>query len=421
MFATIIALRPTVNLENIMPEEKTPTILCLASEFKGLPFIREAKRLGSDIVLLVAEKDAEKAWPLESVDTFFTMPDLHSQPNITYAVSYLARSHQIDRIVALDDYDVATAASLREHMRLPGMGETVARRFRDKLAMRVRAKEAGIAVPEFTGIFNYDDLRQFMDRVSPPWVLKPRFAAGAHGIQKIYESEALWRTLDRLGDQQSVFLLEQFLPGDVYHVDSIIYAGEPVFITSSKYGAPPLAITQGGGIFATRILDRDKDEHQALAAANKEVLTALGHQDGTSHTEFIRAHEDGRYYFLETAARVGGAHIDKMVKAASDIDLWTEAARMEMAGIKNELYRLPEHRLDYAGLVICLARQEHPDLSGYQDPEIVWRLEKPHHAGLLVMSPDAGRVEELVNSYSERFAYDFLHHVKGEFEGRLTI
>jgi biotin carboxylase len=395
--------------------------LCLASEFKGQPFIEEAKRLGSNIILLVQERDAAEAWPHDSIDTFFTMPDLYTQPNITFAVSYLARSHQIDRIVALDDYDVATAASLREHMRLPGMSESIARHFRDKLAMRTCASQAGFTVPEFTGIFNYDKLREFIDRVSPPWVLKPRFAAGAHGIQKIYESEALWRTLDRLGDQQSNFLLEQFLPGDVYHVDAIISEGDPLFITTSKYGAPPLAITQGGGIFATRILDRSSDEHRALEEGNQEILAILGHQNGIAHTEFIRAHADGRYYFLETAARVGGANIDKMVEAASDLNLWKEAARIEVTGIRDEPYRLPEHRLDYSGLVICLARQEYPDLSAYQDPEIVWRLEKPHHAGLLVSSPDAGRVEYLVNSYSERFAHDFLHHVEGEFKGRLTI
>lgn len=404
-----------------MSEKGSPTILCLASEFKGQPFIEEAKRLGSNIILLVQERDAAETWPHDSIDTFFTMPDLYTQPNITYAVSYLSRSHPIVRIVALDDYDVATAASLREHMRLPGMSESIARHFRDKLAMRTCAGQAGFAVPEFTGIFNYDKLREFMGDVSPPWVLKPRFAAGSHGIQKIYESEALWRALDRLGDQQSNFLLEQFLPGEVYHVDAIISEGNPVFATTSKYGAPPLAITQGGGIFATRILDRSSDEHRALEKANKEILAILGHQDGIAHTEFIRAHSDGRFYFLETAARVGGANIDKMVEAASDLNLWREAARIEIAVIRNEPYRLPEHRLDYSGLVICLASQEHPDLSAYQDPEIVWRLEKPHHAGLLVASADAGRVEYLVNSYSERFARDFLHHVEGEFKGRLTI
>jgi biotin carboxylase len=405
-----------------MSDQQPPTILCLASEFKGLTFIEEAKRLGSRIILIVKERDADEPWPRDSVDVFFTMPDLHTQPNITYAVSYLAREYQIDRVVALDDFDVATAASLREHMRLPGLNESTARHFRDKLAMRVRAHQAGVNVPGFTGIFNYDRLREFMNRFSPPWVLKPRFSAGAIGIQKIYESEALWRTLDRLGDLQSNYLLEQFLPGEVFHVDTVIYDGEPIFARASKYGETPLQVTQGGGIFSTRTLEPASEEHQALIAANQQVLTALGHSFGVSHTEFIRAFDDGRFYFLETAARVAGANIDRMVRAASGIDLWTEAARIEVAGIRQEGYQLPPVRDDNAGLVICLARQEYPDLTPYQDPEIVWRLEKPHHAGLLVASPDAQRIEALVASYNERFAQDFLHHIPGkEKEARNTI
>jgi hypothetical protein len=57
-------------------------------------------------------------------------------PDIQHAISYLARSRKIDRIIPLDDYDVLTAAAIREHTRIPGMGQTTARRFRDKLAMR---------------------------------------------------------------------------------------------------------------------------------------------------------------------------------------------------------------------------------------------------------------------------------------------
>ncbi len=406
-----------------MTDEGSPTILCLASEFKGVPFIEEAKRSGSNIILVVREKYAGEPWPHDSVDTFFTMPDLYTQPNITYAVSYLARSHEVDRIVALDDFDVATAAALREHMRLAGMNESTARHFRDKLAMRVRARDAGVAVPEFNSVFNYDQLRDFMGRVAPPWVLKPRFSAGAIGIQKIYESEALWRTLDRLGDTQSNYVLEQFLPGDVFHVDSVIWQGEVQFAIASKYGAPPLSITQGGGTFVTRTLDRQSVENQTLQAANRQIMIALGHQDGVAHTEFIRAHEDGRFYFLETAARVAGAHIDKMVKAASGIELWAEAARIELASIRGEPYQIPKYREDNAGLIICLARQEHADLSPYEDPEIIWRMQKPHHAGLLIAAPDQARIETLLNSYNERFAQDFLHHLPGkEKEGaRNTI
>lgn len=404
-----------------MDEQQPITLLCLASDFKGVPFIEETKRLGASILLLVKEDVAGSPWPFEIIDDFFQMPDLYSQPNVTYAVSYLARAHKIDRIVALDDYDVATAASLREHLRLPGMNESIARHFRDKLAMRVKARKAGIRVPDFSAVFHYDDLREFMGRVQAPWMLKPRFEAGARGIRKLHHAEEVWRALEELGDQQSYYLLEQFLPGDVYHVDSIIWDGEPLFALVSKYGAPPLSITQGGGIFNTRTLDRDSEESQALVEYNKTILRSLGHRQGVAHTEFIRSEADNQFYFLETAARVGGANIDRMVKAASGIELWAEAARVEMASIRGEEYQLPDHRQDYAGLIICLAQQESPNLSSYNEPEIVWRLDKPYHAGLLIASEAAQRVENLLNEYNARFARDFLHHLPGTREVRTTI
>ncbi len=404
-----------------MPDPRPITILCLASEYKGVPFIQECARQGARVVLMTAEKYGDKEWPWADIAVHHNMPDLHTQPNITYAVSWLARGHDIDRIVALDDYDVATAASLREHLRLPGLGESTARRFRDKLAMRAAAAAAGIRVPPFTGLFNYDRLRDYMAQVPAPWVLKPRFEAGAVGIRKLHDSEQVWRSLDELGDQQSFYLLEQFVPGDVYHVDALVWEGEVVFAVSSRYGEPPLSVTQGGGIFNTRLLPRDSDEFRTTTAMAGEIFRAFGLARGVTHTEFIRAHADGQFYFLETAARVGGAHIDKMVEAATGVALWQEAARIELAAARGEVYRVPDHRADYAGLVICLARDEWPDLSAYNDPEVVWRVPRANHAGLLIASPDAGRVAALLEQYTERFARDFLAHAPQTKQARTTL
>ena len=89
---------------------------------------------------------------MSAVDERFLMPDLSVQPDIQHAISYLARSRRIDRIIALDDYDVLTAAAVREHTRIPGMGVTTARRFRDKLAMRYQAQSKGLLVPEFVPV-----------------------------------------------------------------------------------------------------------------------------------------------------------------------------------------------------------------------------------------------------------------------------
>ncbi len=384
------------------------TILCLASYEKGHEFLRECKRQGCTVVLLTSESLKDKAeWPLESIDELFYMPDQNHEWNradTVKAVSYLARTRALDRVVALDDFDVEMAAALREHLRVPGMGETTVRHFRDKLAMRMKARECGLAVPEFVHVLNYDAVRRFMESVRAPWVLKPRSMAGAIGIKKIHGTDELWQALEALGDMQSFYLLEQFVAGDIFHVDCIVSEEEITFATASGYGRPPMEVAHGGGIFTTRILERESEDARRLVEENQGVMAGLGMVRGVSHTEFIKAREDGRIYFLETSARVGGAHIVELVEAASGVNLWAEWAKVEISGGG---YCAPEVKQDYAGMLISLARQERPDMSGYKDPEIVWRLTQDHHAGVIVQSASAARVRELVTEYERRFMEDF--------------
>lgn len=384
------------------------TILCIGSFFKGNAFLRECKRQGCRVILISIEKLKDAAWAWESIDEFHYMPKL-VLPDIINAVSYLARERRIDRIVPLDDFDVETAAALREHLRTPGMGDTTARYFRDKLAMRVQARDSDIPVPPFVHVLNYDRLRAFMADVPPPWMFKPRSQAGSIGLKKVDDSEELWRSLDELGDLQSHYVLEKYLPGPVYHVDSIVSEREVVFNIAHRYGRPPMDVFHSGGIFTTHTLAYDDAETEALFALNRRVLSSLGMVRGVTHVEFIRANQDGQFYFLECAARVGGANIDELVMAAAGVNLWAEWARIELAHLRGERYELPPIRRDYAGLILCLARQDHPDLSGYADSEIVWRLEnKKNHAGLIVASPHLERVQGLLGDYAERFTQDFL-------------
>jgi biotin carboxylase len=389
---------------------RTLTILCLASYEKGQEFMRECKRQGCRVLLLTSLSLRDNAdWPRESIDEIFYMPDVNKQwemDALVKSVSYVARTEQIDRIVPLDDFDLEKAAALREHLRVPGLGETTTRYFRDKLAMRMQAQEAGIPVPDFAAVLNYDRLRDYMARVSAPWLLKPRFEASATGIRKIATPDELWRALDELGDRQSFHLLERYVPGDIYHVDSIVYDNELRFVICSRYGTPPLDVVHGGGIFTTRTLARGTDDERALQAANHAVLRAMKLSRGVSHTEFIKGREDGQFYFLETAARVGGANIVELIEAATGINLWAEWAKIEIAGGRGN-YHVPLARADHAGLLVTLAREDWPDTSAYDDPEIVWRMNKHHHAGLIVRSPDPQRIEHLLTTYARRFIKDF--------------
>ncbi len=388
--------------------ETTPlTFLCITTYEKGQEFMRECKRQGCRVLLLTAETLRNADWPRESLDDVFYIPAELPLSDIVKAVSHLAREKKIDRIVALDEFDMETAATLREHMRIPGMGLTTMRYFRDKLAMRMKAMEGGIRVPDFIPVLNHQDIRYYLHHVSGPWVLKPRSEASAIGIRKIESADALWPLLEMLGDQQSTFLLEKFIPGDVYHVDAVVSETEVVFSSVSRYGAPPMTVAQQGGIFTTYLLPADSQEAISLRQFNRDLIKALGLVRGVSHAEFIGAHSDGHFYFLECAARVGGAYICEMVETATGINLWREWARIEIAGGKQP-YHLPVTRNDYAGIILSLARQENPDTSNYNDPEIALRLKKRHHAGLVLRSPDPERIRTLLETYAVGFAHDFL-------------
>ena len=142
-----------------------------------------------------------KAWTTRSI-----FPLRLPLADIVQAVTHLARTHKIDRIVALDEFDMETAATLREHLRVPGMGLTTMRYFRDKLAMRMRALDRGVRVPDFVPVFNHDDIRYYLEHVPGPWVLKPRQEASAIGIKKIHAADELWPVLGATGGQAVVVL-----------------------------------------------------------------------------------------------------------------------------------------------------------------------------------------------------------------------
>ena len=388
--------------------DTTQRFLCIASYEKGQDFLRQCAELGVKPTLLTVEKLRDADWPRDALDDLTTVPAELSREQILNTVSWMARGRRFDRVVALDEFDQEMAALVREHMRLPGMNLSTANRYRDKLAMRTSARQMGFLVPEFCGIFCYDDLRAYMERVPAPWLLKPRAEASALGIRKIEDPEKLWRTLDELGDEQSRFLLEQFVPGDIFHVDSIVSKSKVVFSVAHQYGRPPMQVMHEGGVFTTRTVDRASGDWKNLTELNAKLAPSLGMVRGVTHAEYIRAHADGRFYFLEIAARVGGAFIADLVETATGINLWREWAKLEVADLQGEPYVCPEPRADYAGSVLCLAKTAEPDTSSFDAPEIVVRLKKHHHAGLIVRSPEAARVAELLDEYSVAFAEKFM-------------
>jgi biotin carboxylase len=392
-------------------------VVCVASHFKGADFLRECREQGARVSLITRERTAREAWPAEIRDDTLLLPDDAGAELVIHAAAHLSRERKIHALVALEEFDVVTVALAREHLRLPGMDSARARHFRDKLAMRVRTRGAGMRVPDFVPLFNYQEIGEYMERVEPPWVVKPRSDVSSSGIRKCDTAEEVWRTIETLDarealqDRSSYYLLEKFVAGEVFHVDAVVEDGRVIFHGASRYGRPPMSVAHEGGVFTTHTLDYDSEDHAELTRLNGELLRALGMECGAAHAEFIRGAADGEFYFLEVAARVGGAYIAETLEAASGHNLWREWARVEIAHARGDSVGTIGVRREYGGIALSLARQERPDTSAYDDTEIVFRVDKPHHVGLVVRSPDLARVRELLDSYAERFARDFSAYV----------
>lgn len=387
-------------------------VICFATFFKGGDFMRECKAQGCNVILVTKEKMLHEDWPRDVLDEVFALPNDAPVELFLDLVAHIGKTRNPDRIVALEEFDVVVAALAREHLCMPGMSSSTAKTFRDKFSMAAKARHAGLTVPDFVPAINNDEIAEYLARIPGPWVLKPRSDVSAIGIRKLDTADEAWKAIEELNQREalreraSYHVLARFIPGEVFHVDSLVSEGKVAFAGVNKYGRPPLQVAHGGGAYISQTLPHDSAEKKKLLEINRRLIKAMRMETGATHAEFIKSDADGDFYFLEIASRVGGAHIADVLEAASGINLWREWARLEVHGAGHGKRLRP--RKEHAGIVLSLAKQEFPDTSAYDDPEVTYRMKKKHHVGLIVRSKSHERVTELLNSYALRFEKDFI-------------
>lgn len=395
-----------------MSEDKKH-IVCIAGDFKGNEFIEEARRAGWDVTLVTREKYLGEKWFWESLSDVKSVIDDALPDDYIRAVTNVAGARPVHNVVGLDEFDVLTAARTREHLQLGGLSSSYALRFRDKLTMRNMAFQAGIPCPEFVSIFNPDEINAYLDRVPAPWIIKPRTEVSAFGIRKCETKEQVWEVINGLDerhtwkDHPSQFLLERFIEGSVFHVDSVVADGKVVACGVSQYGTTPMNVSHHGGVFSTSIVSHKSKERKELEKLNEKLLKGFEYERGVSHAEFLQSTETGEFFLLEVACRVGGAYIANVLEHAAGFNLWREWGKLETATAENP-YKPPKIRKEYAGITLALANQEFPDTSHYTDMEIVYRIAKPKHVGLIFQSKKEERITELLSVYTEKITQDFL-------------
>lgn len=374
-------------------------LLCVARKRAGRQFIQEALQLGCRVYVLTEDAEREAAWPegVSGVVTVWNMDDRHGALHVA---TELARRERLDRVVALLERDVEVAAAIRERLGIPGQPCWQANLFRDKLAMRLHALSCDVRVPYFAAAADRAAVGLMFDRVPAPYILKIRDGLGASNLTRLPDRESAWRAIDALGNQAERYLVEQFVAGDVFHVDAVTQDGEPRFAIASRYGLPLLDVVQGGN-FVSYTIERKSDLSERLLEANRRIIQGFGFRRGITHIEFIVGAHDQEVYFLEGASRMAAARIPWVIEQATGVSLHREWASLEAL----DDHQVARPRDGYAGIVATVAKRGPTDLSSFDDPHIVWRSPDPYVPGLIVRSDDPEVLLSRIRDFDRRFSH----------------
>jgi biotin carboxylase len=221
------------------------------------------------------------------------------------AARFLANfdGRSVERVLALTERLLLPAALVRDELDLPGQRMAEALPFRNKLAMKRHVRAAGIRVPDFAA-YSTDSALRLLDEHKRV-VIKPVSEAGSRDVFIVSDFEGIRKFESAFQARVEEFEVEEFIEGDLFHVDSLVQNGQVVAATAGRSVGSTTAfesqaafcdIAVPAGVELERLLD-----------FNRDVLASHSSFTGVSHHEIF--HSGDELVFCEIAARAGGGGI----------------------------------------------------------------------------------------------------------------
>lgn len=289
----------------------------------------------ADAVAYITTPEGAKPLAHELAETVMTVDDLSNWAEVhARAKQIVARYGPVQHVLALSEYDLDLGASVRERLGVPGPQPDDVRRVRDKATMKRLICAAGLRTPRFRVVKSADTVRRFVNRYGFPVVLKPRSGWDSQGVFLVRSQPFLEELL--AAQPLEDYECEEFVDGQMYHVDGIAQDGEIAVLRSSRLFVTCLDFALGMP-FGSVANDDEALERRFVTYAER-VVDALGMATSAFHLEVFRTkqavagpagpsdHDD--LVFLEIGARVGGAQIPNIWREVYGVDLVETWVRM---------------------------------------------------------------------------------------------
>lgn len=282
---------------------------------------------------------------LNHVTYVCTEPATASVPPAAAAVSVVAVTDRLDlvgaaadrlverfgtpeRIIALNEGDLDTAAELRARLAVAGDHPDRLSRFRDKLVMAEAVVAGGVAIPAFADAPDVESIVQFADAHGWPLIVKPRRGTASRGVLRLNSIDDLAQ-LDRLKPEPR--MVQWFCPDQIFHIDGLWTGAELGAWRASRYVNNCMEFNAGDVLGSVEV--DDAGLLGPLGEFLARACAAFGDEPWVFHMEaFVGTEADGtvRINFLEVGSRVGGAEIPFIWREVHGVDLMEAAVHIQL-------------------------------------------------------------------------------------------
>lgn len=242
-----------------------------------------------------------------------------------------------DAIYSNDEGGVLAAAALGRTYGVASISPRVAASFRDKSLAKSALHKAGVDAARFIVVDDLCDLPRDFSMPFARAVLKPIAGGATLGASVVGSNADLQAAAQRARDerQSRTFILEEFISGDEWHLDGVVFAGELVFVSVGGYQKTCLTTISSNDWLRTFLFhpDDDAEVYERAKPFAQNALQVLGLDNGVFHMELFHDAESGRLVFGECAARRGGGLIEEEVAHQFGVSLATAAVHCAL-GVK---------------------------------------------------------------------------------------
>ena len=299
-----------------------------------IPFYRQAKALGYEVIGIAIEKGAVCK---RYCDNFYPVSFADKD-----AVVEVCRREKVDGIISFSlESALPTVAYVASKLGLVSNSEESIKLTQSKFAQRQALENAGIPVPKYYLIENVADLSKVV--CSFPVIVKPVDSGGSQGICKVESKDKLTDAYNYAisFSRTSKAIIEEFVDGREFSVEYISHQGNHYFLQITD------KVTSGAPRFVEMQHHQPADipvsVWDRIKAMVECALTALRIENSASHTE-IKWNSNDELFIIETGARMGGDYISSdLVRLSTGYDFVDGAIKLAIGKFEKPTFSKPMH------------------------------------------------------------------------------